>query len=162
MKRAILILLITVTSVAAQVTDAPLRAGTGRRVLQLSWLVGSWERQQKNSVLVERWHLVDDTLMTGESLTIKGIDTTVAERMTMLARDTSIYFVATVPHNDSAIYFRLAEVDSVGWHFENPGHDFPTRIWYRQVSADSMYARIEGEINGQTKGIDFRFRRVEK
>lgn len=161
MKTAILTLLVFATSLLAQVTDAPLRSGQGRKVLQLNWLVGDWERQQKNSVLVERWHMVDDTLMEGESVTIKGTDTTVSETMKMLARDSSIYFVAEVPHNDSAIFFRLVDVDSLGWRFENPKHDFPTVVCYKQVSADSMYARIQGIVNGETTGIDFRFRRVE-
>lgn len=161
MKRLILAVVFIGAATMAQVTDAPLRNSPGRKVLQLSWLVGSWERQQKSSVLVERWRLVDDTLMEGESIIVKGIDTTVSELMRMLARDSSIYFVADVPHNDSLIYFRLSEVDSAGWRFENPQHDFPTVVCYRQVSADSMYARIEGKMNGQSKGIDFRFRRVE-
>lgn len=160
MKKWMFISLFCTASICAQVTDAPLRTASNT-VRRLTWLCGTWERQQKNSVLLEQWHQVDDTLMVGEGMSVKGPDTTITEKMQLLARDSSLYFVAMVPHNDSAVYFRLITVDSAGWLFENPSHDFPTRVSYRQVSSDSLYARIEGEINGTIKGIDFRFKRIK-
>jgi len=39
--------------------------------------------------------------------------------------------------------------------FENPAHDFPQRIIYRRRGTDSLLARIEGTVNGQTRAIDF-------
>ena len=127
----------------------------------LAWLAGSWERTQKNSVMHERWHQVDDTLMAGDAIKIAGADTTTLERMRMLQRDSIVYFVAEVPHNDSAIYFPLTYVDSLGYHFENPQHDFPTHIIYRQILSDSLHARIEGMSSGKVSGIDFRFRKIK-
>lgn len=159
MKKLIFASLFVAATLCAQVTDAPLRTSTNT-VRRLTWLCGTWERQQKNSVLLEQWHQVDDTLMEGEGMSVKGPDTTITEKMQLLARDSSLYFVAVVPHNDSAVFFRLTTVDSTGWLFENPTHDFPTKVSYRQVSSDSLYARIEGEMNGTTKGIDFRFKRI--
>jgi hypothetical protein len=160
MRKLVFVSLLCAASICAQVTDAPLRTATNT-VRRLTWLCGTWERQQKNSVLLEQWHQVDDTLMVGEGMSVKGSDTTITETMKLLARDSSLYFVAVVPHNDSAVYFRLSTVDSTGWLFENPAHDFPTKVSYRQVSADSLYARIEGAMNGTTKGIDFRFKRIK-
>lgn len=127
----------------------------------LDWLAGSWERAQKNSVMHERWYKVDDTLMAGDAIKIAGADTTILERMRMLQRDSIVYFVAEVPHNDSAIYFPLTYVDSLGFHFENPQHDFPTHIIYRQMASDSLHARIEGISAGKVSGVDFRFRKLK-
>lgn len=127
----------------------------------LAWLAGSWERTQKNSVMHERWHKVDDTLLAGDAIRIAGADTTTLERMRMLQRDSIVYFVAEVPHNDSAIFFRLTYIDSQGYHFENPRHDFPTHITYRQISSDSLYARIEGMSAGKLSGVDFRYRKIK-
>ncbi|MCM2271740.1 MAG: DUF6265 family protein [candidate division Zixibacteria bacterium] len=131
-----------------------------RSLNDLAWLAGSWERMQKNSVMRERWKIVDDTLMAGDAIKISGADTTTLERMKMLQRDSIVYFVAEVPHNDSAIYFPLTYVDSLGYHFENPQHDFPTHIVYRQISPDSLHARIEGSSSGKVSGVDFRFRKL--
>lgn len=127
----------------------------------LAWLAGSWERTQKSGVMHERWHKVDDTLMAGDAIRIAGADTTTLERMRMLQRDSIVYFVAEVPHNDSAIFFPLTHVDSLGYHFENPQHDFPTHIIYRQISSDSLHARIEGMSSGKVSGVDFRFRKLK-
>jgi hypothetical protein len=44
--------------------------------------------------------------------------------------------------------------------FENAAHDFPQRVIYRKRGADSLIARIEGNMNGQARGIDFGYARV--
>jgi hypothetical protein len=43
--------------------------------------------------------------------------------------------------------------------FENPAHDFPQRIRYR-ASGAALQARIEGTMNGKTRGIDFPYTRT--
>jgi hypothetical protein len=44
--------------------------------------------------------------------------------------------------------------------FANPEHDFPQRILYRRVGADSLIARIEGKQGDKVRGIDFPMTRV--
>jgi hypothetical protein len=44
--------------------------------------------------------------------------------------------------------------------FENPAHDFPQRIAYRRLSADSIVARISAERDGKSRGMDIRMKRV--
>ncbi len=44
--------------------------------------------------------------------------------------------------------------------FANPSHDFPQRILYRKVGADSLVARIEGDQGGQVRGMNFPMKRV--
>jgi hypothetical protein len=44
--------------------------------------------------------------------------------------------------------------------FENPQHDFPTRIVYER-DGDAMLARIEGEIDGRGESMEWRFHRAE-
>ncbi|MFN0099129.1 MAG: DUF6265 family protein, partial [Gemmatimonadaceae bacterium] len=39
-----------------------------------------------------------------------------------------------------------AALDSIT--FENPAHDFPTRITYRRVGSDSLLVRVEGPGQG--------------
>jgi hypothetical protein len=44
--------------------------------------------------------------------------------------------------------------------FENAAHDFPQRIIYRKRGRDSLLARIEGTMRGQSRGIDFGYVRA--
>ena len=53
---------------------------------------------------------------------------------------------------------RVATADSVV--FEAPEHDFPQRVGYRRVGADSVLAWVEGTINGKTRRIEFPYARV--
>lgn len=43
--------------------------------------------------------------------------------------------------------------------FENPGHDFPQRIEYRRVTADSIVARISATQAGKVRGMEIPMRR---
>lgn len=129
---------------------------------QVEWLLGTWQRQQKNGFLYEHWARGDSTYLSGLAFTLKGKqDTLVTERMKMLQTDTALFFVAVVAHNDSAICFKLTSNDSGRLVFENPKHDFPTKVIYQAAPPDSMHARIEGVIEGQDKGIDFLFSKVK-
>jgi hypothetical protein len=53
---------------------------------------------------------------------------------------------------------RVATPDSVV--FELPEHDFPQRVGYRRVGADSVHAWVEGTMNGSMRRVDFPYARV--
>jgi hypothetical protein len=42
--------------------------------------------------------------------------------------------------------------------FENPAHDFPTRITYRLQPDAGLHAVAEGRINGQPRTLEFPYR----
>jgi hypothetical protein len=45
--------------------------------------------------------------------------------------------------------------------FENPAHDFPTRISYRRAGTDSLIARVEGPgPGGALRGFDVPMARI--
>ena len=67
----------------------------------------------------------------------------------------------SIPSGQSEASFGSTAIDSTSFAVENPQHDFPKKILYRRVGADSLIARIEGPGNGgATRGIDFPMRRV--
>ena len=55
--------------------------------------------------------------------------------------------------------FRMVRLTEGEVVFENPAHDFPQRILYRQV-AGGLAARIEGRENGKDRAEEFPYRRV--
>jgi hypothetical protein len=58
------------------------------------------------------------------------------------------------PSGQPEATFTAVRVSSDEIVFENPTHDFPTRIIYRRQS-DRLAAAIEGRVNGQARRIDF-------
>ena len=43
--------------------------------------------------------------------------------------------------------------------FENPQHDFPTRVTYWRAGDDGLNARIEGKRNGQPAQENWKYKR---
>jgi hypothetical protein len=74
--------------------------------------------------------------------------------------DGAIQYVAH-PSGQNEATFRLTRLDGKTAVFENPQHDYPQRVMYSPVSADSLFARIEGTIDGNKKASDFPYRRLK-
>ena len=45
--------------------------------------------------------------------------------------------------------------------FENPEHDFPTKITYKKINADSIVAEISGNRNGKQASELFPMKRAK-
>lgn len=45
--------------------------------------------------------------------------------------------------------------------FENPKHDFPTRIAYRASADGGLAASVEGDVRGQRQVLQFPYREVQ-
>lgn len=65
-----------------------------------------------------------------------------------------------VPHpgGRASVPFREASRTDSSITWENPGHDFPQRIGYRRVAADTLVARIE--LMDGTRATEYRMARV--
>lgn len=98
-------------------------------------------------------------VMLGMSRTIVRDTVREWEHLFLGPRNDVLTYVAR-PARQAETAFAATEVSDSALVFENPTHDFPTRILYRRRGADSLVARIEGLRNGQQRGIDFPYRRV--
>ena len=68
--------------------------------------------------------------------------------------------IVPVPRRPATfIPFAAASVSDSLVVFENPAHDFPQRIEYRRVNADSVVARISATRDGKVQGMDIPMRR---
>mgnify|MGYP000234336768 CR=1 FL=1 len=68
-------------------------------------------------------------------------------------------FTARIGTRQGPVAFRMVRLTEGEVVFENPAHDFPQRILYRQV-AGGLAARIEGRENGKDRAEEFPYRRV--
>lgn len=63
------------------------------------------------------------------------------------------------PSGQAETSFAATSVSDTLVVFENPAHDFPQRIEYRRVGADSVVARISATRDGKVRGMDIPMRR---
>ena len=81
------------------------------------------------------------------------------EFLRIVLRDSVPTYLAQ-PGGGAPTAFAAVLVSDTAVLFANPSHDFPQRIVYRKVGADSLVARIEGDQGGQVRGMNFPMKRV--
>lgn len=122
---------------------------------QFQWLAGTWQNIKTGEF--EHWDF--DTAgnkMVGFSFSMAGNDTTITERMEVIAEEENYFFVADVPQNPSLVAFKVVQYDENSFRCENPQHDFPQFINYILLAPDTLSA----EIGNETRTIRFDFVKV--
>jgi hypothetical protein len=96
--------------------------------------------------------------MLGMSRTVRGGKTTEFEFLQIRDVAGRLAYVAK-PSGQAEATFSLKTLGEHEIVFENPEHDFPQRIIYRLDAPARLTARIEGTVNGKTRGQDFPYTR---
>lgn len=122
---------------------------------QLAWLGGCWRSDGAEAGTVEHWLPPAAGTMLGMSRTVRRGRTVTHEFMQIRpGEDGRLAFIAQ-PAGQAPTRFPVLRVDAGEVVFENPAHDFPQRVIYRQDAPGHLRARIEGVRNGVARGIDF-------
>lgn len=129
---------------------------------QAHWLLGTWQNQSPEGVGTEVWRQENDSVYAGTSHFVIGSDTVSSEAIRLEAIGTSLAYVPTVKgqNNDAPVRFTLSSATDKQLVFENPAHDFPQKISYTQLSADSLVAEISGTVEGQVQAQAFPMKRI--
>jgi uncharacterized protein DUF6265 len=125
------------------------------------FLAGCWELNTNGREINEQWMKPSGGVMLGMGRTV--VDGKVREyEFTQIRedKDGAIFFVAK-PSGQEEGSFKLINFQNKEAVFENLGHDFPQRVIYRLQSDGSLSARVEGTLKGQTRGIDFPYKRAK-
>jgi hypothetical protein len=129
------------------------------KTTDLAFMTGCWRLEQNGREIDEHWLAPAGGMLVGVSRTVAGGKTTEFEFMQI--RDVSDGLTYTAkPSGQPEASFKAASVTPEEVVFENPAHDFPQRIRYRRSGADGLHARIEGTMNGKTRGFDFPYTRA--
>jgi Domain of unknown function (DUF6265) len=113
---------------------------------KLYTLEGTWKMVTKRGTIIcEEWKKVDNNYLQNRGYMIKGSDTIVTERVALTNTKEGILYTSTVEdqNNKQPIAFKMTKGEDSIYIFENPEHDFPKRIVYRFVTADSLHAFID-------------------
>ena len=153
--------LLSVGALAAAVTVAASgQAPTpGASIAAVAWLSGCWEQRSGERVTLEMWLPPAGGLTLGSNRTVVNDTTSAYEQLMLREEGGRLVFVAR-PSGQAETSFTSTAVSDSGFTVENLAHDFPQRIIYRRVSADSLVARIEGPSPSGTSGRDFPMRRI--
>lgn len=125
----------------------------------VGWLRGCWELRTSKRTVEECWMRPSGGSMLGTSRTVSGGSLSGYEWIILLESGSSLTYEARPSGQPGATFVSVTLSDSL-IVFENPEHDFPQRIGYRRVGADSLAAWIEGSIDGETRRVDFPYGRI--
>ncbi len=125
-------------------------------VNSLKWMLGKWQSSTEEGVLYEEWKKVNDSTYSGHAyaITPEG-DTTFSETAEITKINGAITYSVTV-NEESTTDFALVDNQDIAV-FENVDHDFPQRIIYQKLAKDSLFARIEGTVDGEDQFEEYRY-----
>jgi hypothetical protein len=122
-----------------------------------TWFLGEWHYVSSYGDLTEKWEKLSDSTMTGESQIIKGKDTVFQENILLEQRNDSLFYNVIIKNKkeEENTSFYLTKSTNNQLVFENPRHDFPTKIIYNLIKPDSILASIHGKEKGVDKSESF-------
>lgn len=126
----------------------------------LDWLTGCWAFEKSGKRYEEVWLAPAQDGSLGLARTLKNGRTLNREFLRIEANTDSTLDYVSIPSGQTETRFRLVTQKARAAVFENPQHDFPTRIRYARTTDDRLDAAIEGPVNGKTKTIEYPFRRT--
>lgn len=128
-------------------------------VTRLAWIAGCWMQTRANGRVDEQWMAPGGGVMLGMSRTLKDGKVREFEFLRIApAPNGKLAFIAK-PSGQPEATFPLRDITDDTVVFENPTHDFPQRILYKRVDAKTIIGRIEGQIGGQARSMDYPYTR---
>ena len=140
----------------------PRQTGPDKIFKQLHALKGKWMMKTKKGSIGEEWVKINDDYLQNKGFYVRGSDTIITERVALKKTAEGIFYTSTVEdqNNKQPISFRLTAADDHVFVFENPAHDFPKRIIYDLVSADSLHAYIDVGADAAGNRQDFYYHKA--
>lgn len=126
---------------------------------QAAWLLGTWKNTVSGKISYETWRRENAFTYNAQAYRLNGHDTIVSETIKLMEEKDGLLYMPTVRNQNQGteIRFYLKAFNDSSMLFENQAHDFPKRIQYRKINADSIVA----EISGNGKQIRFEMTRVK-
>ena len=127
-------------------------------VKDVAWISGCWDVTRNGRHVVESWTSAEGGTIMGVSRTVSSGKTTEWEFLIIREGVKGLEYVAK-PSGQPEATFTATTVSAAEVVFENPAHDFPRKIMYKR-DGDTLVASIEGPMNGQTRRIDFPYKKA--
>lgn len=142
----------------ATMPSAPTTRPTVSSLSSLGWFLGSWEQKSGQTRTVETWN-ASGTVLTGRGDRIKDGQVVFTEILRIELENGNPVYCAKTP-DQPEVRFHAVEIRPDFIAFENPSHDFPTRITYTSVDPNTISAEISGKRGDRTVSRKWTFTRV--
>ena len=130
-------------------------------ISDLSWLEGVWRGRVGSRDFEARYTSSEGGLVLSASkYTANG--NAVGFEFERFEKKNGSWVLTPYPDGKSSVSFRLSDHDPTARRavFENPAHDFPTRISYQRVADDSLTILVSGpDKDGKESVIRYRLAR---
>ena len=146
---------------AVAITIALLFSPTVRadEIDKLAWMAGIWTQVKDVETVQETWLGPRGKMMVAVNLASSAKRSSF-EFLRIVEGLSGLAYLAS-PSGKPATEFKLKEMTEKKVVFENLGHDFPQRILYWLEADGAMMARIEGAVQGKTRGMEWRFEKMK-
>jgi hypothetical protein len=124
----------------------------------VAWLTGCWEYSSGSRTVEEHWLAPRAHSMVNVGRTVQADKLVEYEVVLIREQDGRLAYEAHPSGQPSAVFISRT-VNATEVVFENLQHDFPQRVGYKR-DGDGLLAWIEGPRNGQTRRIEFPYRKV--
>jgi len=129
----------------------------------LDWMAGYWLACDPGREVSEVWTDPRLGLMTGMTVTVRG-DRVGFEQSRIAvsgpASDAPLAYFAQPDGAPATVFLVVASTPDRVVFEQAADDDFPKRILYER-DGDALNARIEGEIAGETRTVEWRFRKAD-
>jgi hypothetical protein len=129
-------------------------------LLGLAWLAGCWQLEGDEPGSGETWMPPAGGVMLGVARTVRGGRSVAHEFMQIRVTGPGQLAFTALPSGQAEATFPAVRVSATEVVFENPSHDFPQRVSYRQRPDGGLLARIEGRLDGVARAMDYPMRRI--
>lgn len=137
------------------------RGSTAQDALaRVAWLQGCWRSESPTRVIEENWTAPRGGAMIGIGSTVSG-DSLLEYELVFLRGRGGVLTYEAHPARQATTTFTAREQTDSTIVFADPTHDYPQEVGYRSVGSDSLIAWIDGQLNGKSRRVEFRYRRVK-
>lgn len=159
---AVMIMIGGVTVARSEATSVAPHGARAQSLSALAFMSGCWRGRMgaNGGTIEEHYSTPTSNMIIGMTRFVRGGRTVDFEFSRIEARDSSIVLMPQ-PRGRPPTEFRLTSSDSTFAVWENPAHDFPQRISYRRLGADSIAASIAGPGTNGTRTMEWRMGRVQ-
>jgi hypothetical protein len=126
----------------------------------LGWLAGCWRLTRGSTVVDEQWLAPLGGMTLGSGRTVRNGTVQDYEFNILRLATGGATYEAHPSGQEPATFTSTGSPEGDQIVFENPTHDFPQRVGYRRVGADSVLAWIEGKAGSGNRRIEFPYGRV--
>jgi hypothetical protein len=110
--------------------------------IDFGWISGHWCAASGDERIEEHWLSPAGGVLLGVARTVKGEEVSSFEYLRIVFEDSVPTYVAQ-PNGSPPTTFRRTTGGRDWARFENPTHDFPTRVEYRR-QGEALHAEIAG------------------